>query len=60
MNGPYKIQRLCGTLWVDVVTSMMNERSAIEAAQSSKRLACHNGMSMRLIDKNGSIILLLN
>ena len=60
MNGPYKIQRLCGTLWVDVVGNISHERVAIESFQGSRNLVCHNGMSMRLIDKNGSIIMLAN
>ena len=60
MNGPYKIQRLCGTLWVDVVGNISHERVAIESFQGSRNLVCHNGMSMRLVDKNGSIVMLAN
>ena len=60
MNGPYKIQRLCGTVWVDIVGNITYERLAIEAFQGSRNLVCHDGMSMRLIDKNGSLVMLAN
>ena len=58
-KGPYKIQVLRGPNWITVGSNGSSEHLAIKAAQSIKTKAYYKNCTLRCIDGNGSLILLM-